>query len=374
MKIVFFINSFSGGGGERVFVNLANDFYNRPMVEVDFIVGSDQGPNKARLDDRIKITKLSNRCNSISIILNSYKFFYYLIKKSPDVVFSTLELSNALNVSLVRLYNFLYRKNVKVITREANNLYDSGRNEIKKSKGARLSEKFYNMNVSHVSSIIANSPDTKKDVIDFRKVSSDLVKVIPNPVLDAINTEKAVISKNNNLLRLVSVGRLTLQKNYNFAIKVVEELNRRGFQVRYDIYGTGEEIDNLKAEVESRSLGHAVLFKGYSDSISSNLEVYDVFILTSLWEGFGNVIVEALANGLPVVSSNCPGGPKYIIDNSSLGIISDFNVNSFADSITEVIHSDTTSKRLSRIKSCDKYLISEVANQYYMHICGVLND
>ncbi|MCG9537563.1 hypothetical protein, partial [Providencia huaxiensis] len=68
MKIILFINSLSGGGGERVFVQLANEWAKYENIEVHLIVGSDFGPNKSLLSDGVKLHSLSPKCSNISIL------------------------------------------------------------------------------------------------------------------------------------------------------------------------------------------------------------------------------------------------------------------------------------------------------------------
>ncbi len=108
-----------------------------------------------------------------------------LKKQKPDIVFSTLELSNSLNLLFVSLHNKLSNKKIKIVLREANTLTSLASNQ-KKSVLTTLLDYFLKKKSYLSDLIICNSPDTMVDIINERKISNK-VKVIPNPVLNERN-------------------------------------------------------------------------------------------------------------------------------------------------------------------------------------------
>ena len=101
------------------------------------------------------------------------------------------------------------------------------------------------------------------------------------------------------------MGRLTVQKNYEAALQAVAQLNDLNFQ--YLIAGQGEEHPRLESLIESLGLQHRVRLLGFVEDISEILRLADVFLIPSLWEGFGMAAVEAMNASLPVVASDVPG-------------------------------------------------------------------
>ena len=120
------------------------------------------------------------------------------------------------------------------------------------------------------------------------------------------------LQRDPNILNLVTAGRLTEAKNHVFLIELIGALKEEGVIVKLDIYGEGHlksVLDNLIAE---NNLVSDVFLKGYCESLSTVLPKYDAFILPSLWEGLPIVILEAIATGLPIVSTDV-GSIKNIL-------------------------------------------------------------
>ena len=111
-------------------------------------------------------------------------------------------------------------------------------------------------------------------------------------------------------VHLISVGRLHPQKNYAHTLKALSKLT---IPFRYTIIGDGQLKRNLQAKIKNYHLSSSVKLAGPSNKINKILPKHDVFILNSLYEGFGIVLIEAMASGLPVIATDCPYGPREII-------------------------------------------------------------
>ncbi len=125
---------------------------------------------------------------------------------------------------------------------------------------------------------------------------------------------------------IISVGRLTRQKNYSSLIEAFSMLRQR-HNARLVLVGSGDEIDILKNQCRTLGISDDVLFTGWHKNPYKFLNRSNVFVLSSLWEGFPNVLIEAMALGLPVISTNCPTGPDEIITNDNNGILIPINDN-----------------------------------------------
>ncbi|MEX5922098.1 glycosyltransferase [Providencia huaxiensis] len=378
MKIILFINSLSGGGGERVFVQLANEWAKYENIEVHLIVGSDFGPNKSLLSDGVKLHSLSPKCSNISILYGSFlKLLPLLLKIQPDIILSTLDLSNSINVLISPIYKFIKKEKVIIVTREANILSTNGVVPNHRSLSNFIINKVYQKFIYNSNLIIANSPDTRLDIINIRKVINNKIVFLPNPVLMTEPKFEPLPQKtHSSTIKLISIGRLTRQKNYELSLKIIYELKLKGYSISYDIYGTGEELDNLQDLAKKLDIEDIVCFKGYKNNISHNMHQYDAFLIMSKWEGFGNVIVEALSNGLPVISSNCRGGPSFILSENYLGSMHDeSNINDICYSIIKTISQDTDDiSRKKRIMYSKKFLVSHVAKEYLDIILSVKHE
>ncbi len=132
--------------------------------------------------------------------------------------------------------------------------------------------------------------------------------------------------KPGNILRCISVGNLKLQKNYSYTLESF--LSLKGLSISLDIWGAGPEEPNLRRFVSEHGLQEHIYFRGVSDNICALLLQYDIYIISSSYEGFGIAPLEAMASGLPVLASDIPvfrevlsGGAEYfnLKDASGLG-------------------------------------------------------
>ena len=119
---------------------------------------------------------------------------------------------------------------------------------------------------------------------------------------------------------LVAVGRLVRQKRFDLLLEALHLL-RQDAAIRLTIYGEGQEKGALESLREKLNLQACVTFAGFESDIRRIYEGADAFVLCSDFEGFGNVIVEALAFGLPVVATDAPFGPRDILDGGRFGVL-----------------------------------------------------
>ena len=141
------------------------------------------------------------------------------------------------------------------------------------------------------------------------------VSVIPNPV--QLSTVKSSLSAK----RLLAIGRLVYQKNFASLIRAFSIVVKRFPGWSLDIFGEGNERNNLVSLIESLNLSDSVRLAGNQSNIKEHLPDYSLFTLSSRYEGFGLVLIEAMSGGLPVISYACPCGPKDIIRDGIDGFL-----------------------------------------------------
>ena len=165
--------------------------------------------------------------------------------------------------------------------------------------------------------IIVNSHDFKKNLYKNFYLNS---KVILNPIKINKMRKKIDFFKNFKELKIVSIGRLTNQKNQITLLKALYLLKNK-FGVKFKLYliGKGYNYNFLKNYIFQNKLQKNIKLAGYKKNASDYIKSSDLFILPSKYEGLPNTLIEAQVACVPIISSNCPTGPKEILMNERLG-------------------------------------------------------
>jgi glycosyltransferase involved in cell wall biosynthesis len=189
--------------------------------------------------------------------------------------------------------------------------------------------------------VVANSEETRRTL--FREmgevVPAERVAVVPNGIhLEAFDAGCARPTEargevREERLRLGNVGRLAAQKNQRFLLEVAGVLVERGLDFHLLVAGAGELEGELRAETRRRNLEGHVTFTGFERDVPGFLRTLDVFLLSSLWEGFGNVILEAGAARLPTVALDLSSNPETVVDGATGFLVPPGDVEAFADRV-----------------------------------------
>lgn len=188
------------------------------------------------------------------------------------------------------------------------------------------------------------------------------VIVIPNSCFSHSSGMAALDTK-----KIISVGRLCYQKNYVSLIRAFRMVAKKHPLWNLEIYGEGDQRGMLQALINEYSLKESVFLKGYSAQVEKEMLGASCFVLTSLFEGFGMVIVEAMSCGLPVVSYDCPCGPKDIITDGKDGfLVSVNNEDMLADRICFLIENEDKRKVMGQAakEKAEKYKIGNIISQW----------
>ncbi len=355
-KILFLINDFRGGGAEGVFVKLANFFALK--YEIHFMVLNSKGSNKNKLRSNIKIIKLKKKSSIKSI----FKINNYIKKNQIDVAIGTLSMAY-----VVSLANIFGRKQCIYIAR-VGNIISSDLSNFKNIK--RIFMIIYQkiLNLSDV--LITQS---KAMDIDLKKYVNKKSNVIYNPIIkkEIINLSKkknGVLKLNKKFYNIVSVGRLTYQKDYKTAILTISKLKHKIKNLRYYIVGDGELKKELYEYSLSLGLKNEIIFTGFLKNPYKVMKDSNVLLLTSLYEGFSNVILEALSLNLPVVVTNSPGGNKEIIKNGENGFLARVG------DPTDIVNKLMQIKKKKNFKiDVSKFDINLIGKKYEKHFKSNLN-
>ncbi|MGI0480993.1 glycosyltransferase [Geminocystis sp. CENA526] len=377
LKIALLVPSLNGGGAERVIVNLAN-YFNRQKESTVWIITTQKGVYFDILDYDIMryfLPDLNLRIFNLNILKSVSQLIslcLFLIINKPDILMSTTHSSNILGP----IAKILTGVKTKVVVRTANT-FDDFRVE-KLSLRQRLYLRVLKLSYYLADFHIANSPDTKKDVNFFCCVPKENIKVIPNPVYDP-KIENLSLEKighkwiDNGCKYIVSAGRLHPQKDFDTLLMAFYELQAK-HDVKLIILGTGDQEKRLKELVKKLGIAEKIDFVGFQTNPYPYFKNAQVFVLTSRWEGFGNVLVESLAVGTPIVSSDCSGGPRFILKDGMYGTLVNIgNSQGFADAIEQVLLNQNIYPKEFLIKRAKDFSIDEIGEYYFNEFISILN-
>ena len=174
---------------------------------------------------------------------------------------------------------------------------------------------------------VSVSNDIRNDLNKYFKLSGSKFVVINNLVtfpksssLDSNDFGDLDRIKNFQGYKILSVGQMKEQKNHKLLIDAFKIVTK-SYKAILIIVGSGDMYKETKQYVEANNLFNQVLLPGHSSRITEYYKNADLFALSSKYEGFGNVLIEALHFGLPIVSTNCSGGPKEILCDNEFGIL-----------------------------------------------------
>lgn len=147
----------------------------------------------------------------------------------------------------------------------------------------------------------------------FSRLLHKKIFVLPNPISNEILSTN-VVGK-NNIKEIISVGRLSSQKNFPLLIKAVKVLIDAGENIELAIYGEGEDKASLQKLIFSLGMSDKCFLRGRTNDVAKVLSKSDLFVMCSNFEGMPNALMEAMAVGLPCVSTNCETGPAELLSN-----------------------------------------------------------
>lgn len=184
--------------------------------------------------------------------------------------------------------------------------------------------------------VISQCDGMKKDLINLNPKLKTKIQVIYNPIPVKNENCTEVNSLKHKGIKLLYVGRFIGQKNLKFLIDVISTYNNENeTKVHVDLYGDGALKDDLVSFSESVNSENNIHFKGYCSNNKIPFSLYDGLILTSTYEGFPNVLLEALSNNIKVIAGNIKSGPSEIIAHKQNGwLVESFQHSEWHSGIT----------------------------------------
>ena len=193
-----------------------------------------------------------------------------------------------------------------------------------------------------VDEILANSYETKRTILKNNPILIDplKIKVIYNGMdfkQFESKTKKPCYQRNEGEIILGNAGRLEKQKAQEYLVDLAVELSKSKQNFRILIAGDGRLKDQLREYARTCGVEDRIVFMGFIEDMKSFMDSIDIFILSSRWEGFGYVIVEAMANAKPVVAFDVSSNPEIIEEGRNGFLIPPFDIGLFSDRVMELI-------------------------------------
>lgn len=357
MRVSILLPDLRGGGAERVAVNLANSFAQRGYV-VDMVLMSAAGDFLSDLRPEITVVDLqAKRLHGCLLPL-----VRYLRLARPDAL-----LANMWPLTVIALWaRKLARVRTRVVVAEHTTW---SRAEIVNSAATRWQVRStMHFAFPGADGVVAVSQGAADDLARFARINRDAISVIYNPV-----DGEAYSSVGDQLdppawwtgthRRVLAVGTLKAIKDYSTLLAAFAKL-RQQVDARLLILGEGECRGALEAQAKQLEIDGSVFMPGFVKDLAPYYQRADVHVLSSTGEGLGNVIIEALAAGTPVVSTDCPSGPREILCDGQYGrLVPVGNAEALAAAIAEslsVTHDREAlkawAKNFSIDKAADRYL------------------
>jgi glycosyltransferase involved in cell wall biosynthesis len=312
-KVAIFLADLEGGGAERVMSNLASGLVAQGIA-VEFVLVYKTGAYLEQISNQFKIVDLgvTRLISSISALAN------YLKKEQPSILLSALEDTNIIAICAAKIA----RVSTKVIVTVHNNLSQESLNatNLKRKYVPYLIRWFY----PFCDRVIAVSQGVGEDLIKFG-IKPQQITVIYNPIFNPNISKQG--AENIDFLWLnqsevpviLGVGRLEAQKDFATLIEAFA-LVKAQIPARLLILGEGSQREQLIMLAQSLQLSDRdFALPGFVSNPFAYMKRASLLVMSSTWEGFGNVIVEAMGLGTPVVSTDCPSGPAEILDGGKYG-------------------------------------------------------
>lgn len=313
--IAFFLPSLSGGGAERVVMNLANGMVRRGLP-VDLILASACGPLLGQLASPGRLVDLGGR----RVLRSLGPLVGYLRRERPRALIASLSHANLVALWAARLAGRCTPVTVTVHNTMSESAREQGR--LAEDIWPHLLRRFYPW-AAHVVAVSGGAAD---DLARSVRLPRESIEVIYNPVINPGMLAAAEREPGHPWFQpgeppvVLGVGRMTAQKNFPLLIRAFAEV-RRCRSCRLMILGEGEGRRALEALVRELELTADVALPGFRDDAMACMARSGLFVLSSAWEGLPTVLIEALAVGTPVVSTDCPSGPREILQDGRLGAL-----------------------------------------------------
>lgn len=365
-RLLCFTSSLDGGGAEKHLLRFITAL-DKTVFEPSLALTRTGGAFEHLLPETVPLYPLSTGKYKSSTIrmVRAIKPLRQLIKETrPDILYSVMDYANVVALAAVQGLDY---SPVMVLSVQNTPSQAYGRS------GNHLGHFFLKVMrfmYPHADGIIALSQGVASDLLHFTPSISGQLQVIYNAGVDAelLQSLEEPIEEELplNAPLIVACGSLTEQKGFGYLLEAFASV-RQVLPACLWIVGEGSKRVDLEQKIKQLNLLDSVRLLGFKSNPYKYMAAAQVFVLSSLWEGFGNVVVEAMACGTPVIATDCPHGPSEIIINRETGLLAPPADSAIlAQTIIRLLNDPELQKRLAengRIRSRD-FDTQVIASQY----------
>ncbi len=370
MKIFYIYTALTTkGGADRIISNKAN-YLSEHGYDISIITDSQNGRAPAfPLSERVKLIDLNIDFGKEYGHSFAYRIFMYFIlmrkykKATKELVFS--EKPDIIITTLGRDLDFITSikdGSIKIGEAHTNKKYLRNLHLLEQRKFpfnfiARYWRHKMEKNVSKLNAIVLLTKEDENSWKGLTKtyVINNFVPFYPKSTSTCTNKQAIIVGRYNNA------------KGYKYLIDAWDRVNKRHPDWIINIYGSGEYYDIVKKEIHDRNLENVMIMNEPTDDIINKYLNSSIYVMSSRYEGFGMVLLEAMACGVPCVAFDCPYGPRNIIKNGEDGILVKYlDSKALADSICQLIENEELRKYMgnkSRI-NIQRFSKESIMNQW----------
>lgn len=369
-KIIFVLPDLSGGGAEKIVINMLRSL-DRKKFSLGLVLFFKEGVLWDDLPKDIEVYScIEKKKNLLFCFWNILKLLNK-VTKNADIIIGGVELSTTY---------------LAFITAKIHDCKSIGwvhidlRSSIDKLSflKRKIHERLISLIYRKLDGIIFVSKQAKGSFLEnFSQCDSKKSEVIYNPIfLDEIKKKSSEFSVNmeRNMVNIIGIGRLFSQKNFPLLIQTHKKLLKNGLKNNLFILGEGPEFKNLEKMVNQLKLSNSVKFLGYQKNPYPYLAEADILVLSSNYEGLPTVLIEAMSLGVPVVSTDCPSGPREILRSGKDGLLVKINdVNEMYDAVMRILKDESLRENLkkagmNRAKIFDSKIIVKKFERFFLEL------
>ena len=330
-RVAIYMPSLEGGGAERAMVDLANGLQSEGLA-MDLVVIRDEGPWRALLSNDVRLIAVKSRWALTGFV----KLLRYLHRTRPEVV-----VASGTSSIILTMFARTLSPGLRVVARIPVNL-SAGLADVNlkwrviRSTQAKL--------LPRADAIVTNSLGSSTDIERTLPMASGRVRTIHNPVVWPGLREQSRMPvehpwfQREGMPVILSTGRLEPQKDHPTLIRAFALLVAQQREVRLVVLGEGSQRRNLVNLTHELGIAHRVDFPGFHGNPFAFMAKSRLFVVSSTHEGMPNVLIQAMACGTPVVSTDCPSGPSEVLEGGKWGpLVPVGDAQSLADAMTAML-------------------------------------
>ncbi len=375
--VALLVPSMRGGEAERVMLNLACGLVARD-VRVDLVLAQEDGTYLSRVPEAVRVVDLGAK----RVLTSIPALRRYLVQERPTTLLAAVAHTN-LAALLARWFSNVPTR-IVIGIHNTFSIASQGA-AMKRSRTFPFVARWL---YPHADGIVAVSHGVAEDLSQTVSLDRSRIEVVYNPVVTPELYEQAgepfshpwfghtgfghagfrhagvgkTEGGDDAVLVILGVGRLSAQKNFPLLLRAVAKV-REQRPVRLLILGEGDDRAALEALIHNLGLSDCVALPGFVDNPYAYMRHAQLFVLSSDWEGLPTVLIEALACGCPVVSTDCPSGPMEILDGGTYGALVPMRdeealADAIMTSLDKPIHGELLQQRI------DEFTLDYATEQY----------